>query len=316
MNMFSELDNIETCVSTTSGERLDLFVSNNFSVSRSRAALLISEGLVLVNGALKKKNYIVELSDTVEVLFPEPIELDVPKENIPLDIVYEDSDLLVVNKPQGMVVHPAPGHTTGTLVNALLYHIDDLSGINGVIRSGIVHRIDKNTSGLLLVAKNDVSHLSLAEQIKAHTLDRFYEALVHGTPKDPSGDVKYSIGRSKTDRKMMAAYPEICDEAGVRTAFTHYDVLQSYKSYSHLRLKLKTGRTHQIRVHMKAIGHPVVGDDVYASSKLESFGLTGQCLHAKAIGFVHPRTGEHMYFESELPSYFLNVLKKIELKNN
>ncbi len=314
MIAFSECDNIESVVSTTSGQRLDSFVSTSFSITRSRAATLLSDGYVRVNGEMKKKNYSVTEGDVIDVAIPTPIEVNVIKENIPLDIVYEDRDLLVVNKEQGMVVHPAPGHYSGTLVNALMYHIDDLSGVNGVLRSGIVHRIDKNTSGLLLVAKNDMAHLSLSEQIKAHSLDRFYEAVVHGTPREESGDINYSIGRSKTDRKKMAAYPEYCTEAGVRNASTHYEVINSYKSFSHLRLKLRTGRTHQIRVHMKAIGHAVVGDDVYASDKLENFGLIGQCLHARAIGFVHPRTNERMYFESQLPEYFKSVLKKIENK--
>lgn len=312
MITFNECDNIETVISNISASRLDSFVSNEFSLTRSRAATLISDGYVFVNGLIKKKNYIVNIGDVVEVAIPFPVELNVQKENIPLSIVYEDSDLLVVNKPQGMVVHPAPGHYTGTLVNALLYHISDLSGINGVVRSGIVHRIDKNTSGLLLVAKNDMAHLSLSEQIKEHSLDRFYEAVVHGTPKDESGDVNFSLGRSKSDRKMMMAYPENSKEPGVRTASTHYDVLKSYKGFSHLRLKLRTGRTHQIRVHMKAIGHPVVGDDVYASPKLENFGLQGQCLHAKAIGFTHPRTSERLYFESDLPEHFIGVINKLE----
>ena len=314
MITFLDCDNIETVVSEVSDERLDVFVSNAFTLTRSRSAMLIGDGLVMVNGVQRKKNYSVALGDVIEVAMPTPVEVDVVKENIPLNIVYEDSDLLVVNKEQGMVVHPAPGHYSGTLVNALLYHISDLSGINGALRSGIVHRIDKNTSGLLLVAKNDLAHFSLSEQIKEHSLDRFYEAVVHGTPHLLEGDVDYSIGRSKTDRKKMAAYPPNCSDAGVRKAFTHYEVIESYKSFSHLRLKLKTGRTHQIRVHMKAIGHPVVGDDVYAPSKLETFGLSGQCLHAKAIGFTHPRTGERLYFESELPDYFTGVIKKLELK--
>lgn len=314
MITFSDCDNIETVVSEVSDERLDVFVSNAFTLTRSRSAILIGDGLVMVNGVQRKKNYSVALGDVVEVAMPTPVEVDVVKENIPLNIVYEDSDLLVVNKEQGMVVHPAPGHYSGTLVNALLYHISNLSGINGALRSGIVHRIDKNTSGLLLVAKNDLAHFSLSEQIKEHSLDRFYEAVVHGTPHLSEGDVDYSIGRSKTDRKKMAAYPSNCSDAGVRKAFTHYEVIESYKSFSHLRLKLKTGRTHQIRVHMKAIGHPVVGDDVYTPSKLETFGLSGQCLHAKAIGFTHPRTGERLYFESELPDYFTGVIKKLELK--
>ena len=313
---FSDCDNIEAVVSEVDEIRLDVFVSNSFSITRSRSANLISDGFVVVNGASKKKNYDVKFGDVVEVALPMPVEVDTVKENIPISIVYEDDDLLVVNKAQGMVVHPAPGHSTGTLVNALLYHIDDLSGINGVKRSGIVHRIDKNTSGLLLVAKNDVAHVSLSEQIKEHSLDRFYEAIVHGTPKENSGDINFSIGRSKVDRKMMAAYPEGSTESGVRSASTHFDVLKSYGSFSHLRLKLKTGRTHQIRVHMKAIGHPVVGDNVYTPIRLENFGLQGQCLHARAIGFVHPRSGERLYFESELPDYFAKVINKLEEKYN
>lgn len=312
---FFECDNIESAIASDEGERLDVFVSVAFSIPRSRATSLISDGYVKVFGTDKKKNYRVKVGDLIEVAIPSPVEFDIKAEDIPLDIVYEDADLLVVNKPQGMVVHPAAGHYSGTLVNALMYHIKDLSEINGVNRPGIVHRIDKNTSGLLLVAKNDKAHLSLSEQIRAHSLDRFYEAVVHGTPKETEGTVSYSVGRSKNDRKMMAAYPENCAEPGVRSAMTHYSVLESYSGFSHLRLKLETGRTHQIRVHMKAIGHPVVGDDVYASAKLECFGLTGQCLHARAIGFIHPSTGEHLYFESELPDYFVGVLNKLKAKN-
>lgn len=311
---FSECDNIETIIADNSGKRLDVFVSEELSVSRSHSALLIANECVKVDGIIKKKNYLVQSGNVVEVALPEPVEFDVAPENIELSIVYEDSDLLVVNKPQGMVVHPAAGHSSGTLVNALMYHVKDLSSINGVTRPGIVHRIDKNTSGLLLVAKNDKAHLSLSEQIKEHTFDRYYEAIVHGTPKDYNGDVAFSIGRSKTDRKMMAAYPQDCNEPGVRSALTHYEVLESYNKFSHLRLKLETGRTHQIRVHMKAIGHAVVGDDVYASPKLESFGLAGQCLHARAIGFIHPTTKEHLYFESELPDYFKNVISKLKAR--
>ena len=288
--------------------------SSKMSISRSRVTGLINDGFVTVSGALKKKNYCVRQGDTVEVIIPTPIEYDVAPENIPLDVVYEDDDLLVVNKPQGMVVHPAPGHYTGTLVNALMYRIENLSSINGVARPGILHRIDKNTSGLLLVAKNDVAHMSLSEQIKAHSLDRFYEAVIHGTPRDESGSVGFSVGRSKNDRKMMSAYPENCTEPGVRSAVTHYNVIETFKGFSHVRLKLETGRTHQIRVHMKAIGHPVVGDDVYSSPKMENFGLQGQCLHAKAIGFIHPSTKEHMYFESELPEHFTNLLNKLKAR--
>lgn len=308
---FTECDDIETLSVESDGDRLDKYISEKLSVSRSRISSLIDDGYVRVSGTCKKKNYTVKEGDIIEVAFPSPIEYDVLPENIPLDIVYEDKDLLVVNKEQGMVVHPAPGHYSGTLVNALMYHIKDLSEINGINRPGIVHRIDMNTSGLLIVAKNDIAHQSLSEQIKIHSFDRHYETIVHGCPKNAEGDINYAIGRSKTDRKMMAAYPEGCTEVGVRQASTHFQIIQEYKGYSHIKLKLKTGRTHQIRVHMKAIGHPVVGDNVYASPKLENFGLKGQCLHAKSIGFQHPTTGERMYFESDLPHYFTDVLKKL-----
>lgn len=289
-------------------KRLDSFVGESFQISRSKASTLIEQGFVTVDGCCQKKSYVLTPGEKVNVVFPPNETYDVVAENIPIDIVYEDADLLVVNKPQGMVVHPAPGNLNGTLVNALMYHVKDLSGINGVLRPGIVHRIDKNTSGLLIVAKNDKSHTLLAEQIKAHSFDRYYEAVVHGTPKLDSGDIRYSIGRSRTDRKMMAAFDEFSTMPGVRHAVTHYNVLESYGRYSYVRLKLETGRTHQIRVHMKTIGHPIVGDDVYTSDKLEKFGLNGQCLHAKSIGFVHPTTGKYVDFDSELPPYFLKVL--------
>ena len=311
---FSDYENAETLLVDIAGERLDVFIASKLSISRSRVNNLINDGFVRVSGEIKKKNYLVRPGDVIDIVLPSPVEYDVEPENIDIDVVYEDDDLLVVNKPQGMVVHPAPGHYSGTLVNALMYRIKDLSSINGVARPGILHRIDKNTSGLLLVAKNDKSHIALSEQIKAHTLNRFYEAIVHGTPSEEQGDVRFSIGRSKSDRKMMAAYPENCNEVGVRNALTHFEVLESFNGFSHLKLKLETGRTHQIRVHMKAIGHPVVGDDVYSSSKMENFGLQGQCLHARAIGFLHPSTNEHMYFESELPDYFIKVLSKLKAR--
>ncbi len=309
---FYECDNVEELFCNTGGDRLDVYISGKLFLSRSRVINLITDGFVLVNGETKKKNYILRSSDVIEVAIPTPVEYDVLPEDIDVPVVYEDSDLLVVNKPQGMVVHPAPGHYSGTLVNALMYKIKDLSEINGVMRPGIVHRIDKNTSGLLMVAKNDFAHISLSEQIKEHSFDRYYEAIVHGTPKEEKGVIRYSIGRSKSDRKMMVAYPENCNEQGVRKACTHYEVLESYKGFSHLRFKLETGRTHQIRVHTKAIGHPIVGDDVYSSAKLQDFGLCGQCLHAKALGFVHPKTKEKLYFESELPDYFVRVINKIK----
>jgi len=293
-------------------KRLDAYVGESFQISRSKAACLIDDGLVTVDGRHQKKSYVLSIGEKVSVTFPQNEAYDVKAENIPLDIIYEDGDLLVVNKPQGMVVHPAAGNPCGTLVNALMYHVKDLSGINGVLRPGIVHRIDKNTSGLLIVAKNDKAHTILAEQIKAHSFDRYYEAVIHGTPKEETGEVRYSIGRSRTDRKKMSAFDEKSVLPGVRRAVTHYKVLESFGRYSYVQLKLETGRTHQIRVHMKSIGHPVVGDDVYTSEKLESFGLKGQCLHAKCIGFVHPSTKEYMFFDSPLPEHFLKVLTKLK----
>jgi len=232
----------------------------------------------------------------------------VPSENIPqdieLDIVYEDSDLLVVNKPKGMVVHPAAGNLDGTLVNALLFHCgESLSGINGVIRPGIVHRIDKDTSGLLVVAKNDSAHVSLAEQIKSHTFDRFYEAIICGRLKEREGKIDAPIGRHPKDRKKMAIVQD------GRNAVTHYEVIAEYNGFSHVKFKLETGRTHQIRVHMSSIGHPIVGDTVYGAR--DKFGLEGQCLHAKTISFVHPKTNEFMSFDSELPDYFTKTLDKL-----
>ncbi len=311
----AEENDVLELVAENGGIRLDTFVSESLDITRSRASTQIEKGLVTVNGKLVKKSYVLNDGDVILAIPLRDEIYDVSPENIPLEIVYEDSDLLVVNKPQGMVVHPAPGNYSGTLVNALMYHIKDLSGINGVMRPGIVHRIDKNTSGLLIVAKNDKSHVSLAEQIKAHSFDRFYEAIVHGSPKDDSGDIRFSIGRSRTDRKKMAAFDEACSLPGVRCAVTHYTVLENFGKYSHLRLKLETGRTHQIRVHMKAIGHPVVGDDLYSPEKLERFGLVGQCLHAKSIGFIHPSTNEYLYFESDLPDYFKKILSRLSLEN-
>ncbi len=303
------MENVLEVTVTVDGQRLDVFLAESFAISRSRATNLISAGLVTVNGVNKKKNYLVCKNDFIVTTMPEVDGFDVPAVNIPLNIIYEDEDVLVVNKPQGMVVHPAPGHYDDTLVNALKFHAESLSSVNGTSRPGIVHRIDMDTSGLLLVAKNDFAHNSLSEQIKNHTVDRFYEAIVHGTPSSEEGQVNYSIGRSKKDRKLMAAYAPDCSDAGVRNAVTHYKVLTSFTGFSYLRFKLETGRTHQIRVHMKAIGHPIVADPLYCSPSLPSFSLKGQCLHAKAIGFIHPRTAEHLYFESELPDYFSNVLK-------
>ena len=245
----------------------------------------------------------------IDVIVPDPVELNAEPENIPLDIAYEDDDLLVVNKPKDMVVHPAAGNTSGTLVNALLYYCgDSLSGINGVLRPGIVHRIDKDTSGLLIVAKNDFSHRLLAEQIKEHSFTRKYQAVVYGNFKDDEGTVNAPIGRHPTDRKKMAV-----TEKNSRNAVTHYRVLGRYNGFTHLELKLETGRTHQIRVHMSYIGHPVAGDAVYGPKKVIT-SLHGQCLHAYYISFVHPRSGETLTLFAPLPDYFTSFLKSLEEK--
>ena len=290
---------------TVSGIRLDKYLSDNIALTRSAVQNLIEKGMVLADGRPASKNLKLRGGEEISVDIPEPEPMDAVAEDIPLDIVYEDDDLLVVNKPKGMVVHPAHGNYTGTLVNALLHHCgSSLSGINGVIRPGIVHRIDKNTSGLLIVAKNDASHLKLAEQIKVHSFTREYEAIVTGSMKEQSGTVDAPIGRHKTDRKKMCVTSE-----NSRNAVTHYEVLKQYGGFAHLRLKLETGRTHQIRVHMAYIGHPVLGDDVYGKPYK---GLDGQCLHARKIGFIHPATGEYMEFSSELPEYFQAVLRKLE----
>lgn len=288
------------------GNRIDKFVSENAEgITRSAVQGLLEKGMILVNGGAVSKNYKLKNGDVIDIEIPEPEPMDAVAENIPLDIVYEDSDLLVVNKPKGMVVHPAHGNYTGTLVNALLNHCgDSLSGINGVIRPGIVHRIDKNTSGLLIVAKNDASHLFLAEQIKEHSFTREYEAVATGYFKETEGTVDAPIGRHKTDRKKMCVTTE-----NSRNAVTHYSVIKQYGGYAHVRLKLETGRTHQIRVHLSYIGHSVLGDDVYGKSYK---GIDGQCLHARKIGFIHPTTREYMEFESELPDYFVSVLNKLE----
>ena len=288
------------------GDRIDRFVSDNITeLTRSAVQSLIADGAVLADGKAVSKNYKLRGNEEITVTLPEPQPMDAVPEEIPLDIVYEDSDLLVVNKPKGMVVHPAHGNYTGTLVNALLWHCgDSLSGINGVIRPGIVHRIDKNTSGLLIVAKNDRSHLFLAEQIKEHSFTREYEAVACGSFREPEGTVDAPIGRHKTDRKKMCVTQE-----NSRNAVTHYTVLKQYAGYAHVRLRLETGRTHQIRVHLAYIGHPVLGDDVYGKPYK---GLEGQCLHARKIGFIHPSTREYMEFTSPLPDYFRSVLNKLD----
>lgn len=290
------------------GERIDKFLSILLKdSSRNSIQKLIEDDKVLANGNSVNKKYKVKVDDEITVLPNELKPLDAEPENIPLDIVYEDDDLLVVNKPRGMVVHPAPGNYSGTLVNALLYHCkDSLSGINGILRPGIVHRIDKDTSGLLIVAKNDKAHIGLAEQIKEHSFTREYNAVIVGHLKDSEGTVNAPIGRNPKDRKKMCVTYQ-----NSKTAVTHYSVIEDFEGYSHISLKLETGRTHQIRVHMAHLGHPVAGDCVYGNDKKSAF-LNGQCLHAIKIGFVHPITGDYLEFTSDLPDYFKDFIKKLK----
>jgi len=304
---------INTVFSDSAPKRLDVFVSEQADVTRSRAAALIAEGCVLVGGGKKAKNYLLKSGDSVEIILPEPVSSEAEPENIPLDILFEDSDMLVVYKPKGMVVHPAAGNSSGTLVNALLYHCEgSLSGIGGVTRPGILHRIDKDTSGLLMVAKNDTAHNYLAAQIKDHSFYREYEAVVHGEIKSDRGRIEAPIGRHPVKRKQMAV-----TEKNSKDAITEYEVIKRYSGFTHVRLRLHTGRTHQIRVHMAYIGHPVAGDEVYGPKKAAGKGvLSGQCLHARRLGFNHPKNGEYMEFSSELPQYFTDFLKQLEEKAN
>lgn len=289
------------------GERLDKLISlEENSLSRSAVQKLIDEGKVTVNGKTVTKSLKLKTGDVVYLEIPDPVELEAVPQDIPVEIVYEDEDLLVVNKPRGMVVHPAPGNPDGTLVNALLYHCKGrLSSINGVIRPGIVHRIDKDTSGLLIVAKNDNSHAHLARQIKEHSFKRQYYAVVNGKMPEDKGTINLPLGRSRNDRKKQAV-----NGLNRRNAVTHYDVLEHYQGYDFCRFTLETGRTHQIRVHCAALGHPITGDTVYGQPK-NPFGLAGQCLHAAVIGFIHPVTEEYLEFTAELPDYFNNVLNKL-----
>lgn len=288
------------------GKRLDAWLAAQPALAMTRSAVqqLLEQGQITRNGKAAKKNDKLQSGDEIRVAVPEPQTLDVLPQDIPLEIVYEDAELLVVNKPKGMVVHPAPGHPDGTLVNALLYHCAGrLSGINGMIRPGIVHRIDRDTSGLLIVAKTDRAHLGLAEQIAAHSFTREYEAVCCGRFKETSGTVHAPIGRDPRDRQKMCVIA-----TNSKDAVTHYTVLTQYERHAHIRCRLETGRTHQIRVHMKQIGHPVYGDAVYGKAEK---GVEGQCLHAKKIGFVHPVTGEYLEFDSPLPDYFTEILRKL-----
>ncbi len=306
--MSSESDSaVQELTSDRSGERLDSFIARSADgISRSSAQKLIENGNVLVNGSVAGKSLKLREGDRVEIDVPEPAAADILPENIPLDIVYEDADVIVVNKPKGMVVHPAAGNYTGTLVNALLYHCgDSLSGINGEIRPGIVHRIDKDTSGLLVAAKNDRAHIFLADQLKEHSMKREYMAVVRGCFKEDEGVISAPLGRSPHDRKKQAV-----NGLNPRPAVTHYTVLERFGTFCLCRFSLETGRTHQIRVHCAYVGHPIAGDTVYGGEK-NSCGLQGQCLHAKTLGFVHPTTGEFMDFDSPLPEYFQNFLKKL-----
>ena len=291
----------------TEGQRLDRYLSEELEDrSRSYIQKLIKEEYVKVNQKPVKSNYRLSFEDRVEVTMPEAKEPDIEPEDIPLDILYEDEDLIMINKPKQMVVHPAPGHYSGTLVNALMYHCgNELSGINGCMRPGIVHRIDMDTTGSLVVCKNDMAHQSLSEQLKEHSIRRIYVAIVHGNIKEDSGTVNAAIGRHPTDRKKMSTH---CKNG--RNAVTHYKVLERFGEYTYIQCQLETGRTHQIRVHMSSIGHPILGDEIYGPAKCP-YKLQGQTLHAKILGITHPSTGEYIEFDAPLPDYFEDLLNKL-----
>ena len=297
-----------TLTAEAGGERLDAFLAGRVEdLTRSAAQKLLEKGAVTIAGRPAKKNEKTAPGMTVEIELPDPEPIDVLPQNIPLDVVYEDADVIVINKPVGLVVHPAPGHPDGTLVNALLYHCgDSLSGINGQLRPGIVHRIDRDTSGLIIAAKNDKAHLALAEQLQDHSLARVYEAVVHGNFREDEGTVDAPIGRHPIDRKKMAI-----DRKDGRRAVTHWTVLGRYNGFTHIQCRLETGRTHQIRVHMASIGHPLVGDPVYGGNRKSLPGLAGQCLHARKLRFVHPSTRELVEVECPLPDWFERVLRQI-----
>ena len=285
--------------------RIDRFLSEQLeNVSRSYIQKLIKDGCVTADGRPVKANYKLKLGVTIEIDIPEPVSLDVEPQDIPLDIVYEDADVLLVNKPKDMVVHPSVGHMDGTLVNALLYHCkDSLSSINGVMRPGIVHRIDKDTTGVLIICKNDIAHNCIADQLKVHSITRKYRAIVYNNLKDDQGTIDAPIGRHPIDRKKMAI-----NTKNGRNAVTHYKVLHRYDKYTYIECQLETGRTHQIRVHMASIGHPILGDDVY-SGRSCPFKLEGQTLHAKIIGFIHPKTNQYVEIDAPLPNYFVHLLE-------
>ena len=299
-----------TVDSNEDNQRLDKYLADEFDgYSRSFIQKIIKEGNVSVNDKIVKSNYKVNHRDTLCINFPELSEPEIAAENIPLDILFEDDDIIVVNKPKGMVVHPAAGHYTHTLVNALMYHCkDNLSGINGILRPGIVHRIDMNTTGVLVVCKNDYAHNKIAQQLAVHSITRKYNAICYNSFKDVSGTVDAPIGRSKINRKKMAV-----DTENGRRAVTHYKVLENLGKFSYIECQLETGRTHQIRVHMSSIGHPLLGDDVYCNAK-SPYNLSGQTLHARVLGFIHPRSNKYIEFEAPLPDYFQRVL--LDLKKN
>ena len=287
--------------------RIDRYISEHMEdVSRSYIQKLIKDGMVMVNLKPVKANYKVRVGESITIDLPEPVSLDIEAQDIPLEIIYEDEDVLLVNKPKDMVVHPSAGHMDGTLVNALLYHCkDSLSSINGVMRPGIVHRIDKDTTGVLIICKNDKSHNCIAEQLKVHSITRKYHAIVYNNIKDEFGTIDAPIGRHPIDRKKMAI-----NSKNGKDAVTHYKVLERFGKYTYIECQLETGRTHQIRVHMSSIGHPLLGDEVYGSSK-QPYKTCGQVLHAKVFGFIHPTTGKYMEFETPLPEYFEELLEKL-----
>ena len=292
------------------GERIDKCISNYLeSLSRSYIQKIIKDGKAYVNDAVVKANYKVKVDDKVQFEIPDCEEPDIPPQDIPLDILYEDKDILIFNKPKDMVVHPAPGHYEGTLVNAIMFHCkDELSGINGVLRPGIVHRIDKDTTGSIIICKNDEAHRKIAQQLKEHSITRKYRAIVYGRIMEEEGTVNAPIGRHPTDRKKMAI-----NEKNGKPAVTHYKVLERFDKYTYIECQLETGRTHQIRVHMTSIGHPLLGDEVYGNAKCP-FKLEGQTLHAMTIGFIHPTTGEYVEYEAPLPEYFEHLLQILRTK--